>query len=184
MHFREIRARGSVPGPPGHQQTMAVSEKHVYKYRCNQCSLAFKTMEKLQLHSQYHLIRDATKCILCGRSFRSVLALHKHVETSHLELSEDELTAYKQSLMTNPLLLAGLSGQVLDPSTNELLKKESMKLESDELMDADESPSKDQSHGQDDGMGSNIGDGENSDDSVVYKEQQFLEDYLNSQAIA
>lgn len=184
MHFREIHTRGGVPGTPGHQQTIAVSEKHVYKYRCNQCSLAFKTMEKLQLHSQYHLIRDATKCILCGRSFRSVLALHKHVETSHLELSEDELVAYKQSLMTNPLLLAGLSGQVLDPSTNDLLRKESMKLESDDIMDADESPSKDQSHSQDDGMGSNIGDGENSDDSVVYKEQQFLEDYLNSQAIA
>jgi hypothetical protein len=184
MHFREIHARGGVPGTPGHQQTIAVSEKHVYKYRCNQCSLAFKTMEKLQLHSQYHLIRDATKCVLCGRSFRSVLALHKHVETSHSELSEDELAAYKQSLMSNPLLLAGLSGQVLDPSTNDLLKKESLKIESDEIMDVDESPSKDQSHNQDDVIGSNIGDGENSDDSVVYKEQQFLEDYLNSQAIA
>jgi hypothetical protein len=42
-------------------------------------------------------------------------------------------------------------------------------------MDADESPSKDQSHSQD--------DGENSEDSVFYKWQQFLEDYLNSQAI-
>lgn len=184
MHFREIHARGGVPGTPGHQQTIAVSEKHVYKYRCSQCSLAFKTMEKLQLHSQYHLIRDATKCILCGRSFRSVLALHKHVETSHSELSEDELAAYKQSLMSNPLLLAGLSGQVLDPSTNDLLKKESLKMESDEIMDADESPSKDQSHSQEDGIGNSVGDGENSDDSVVYKEQQFLEDYLNSQAIA
>ncbi|KDR20297.1 Zinc finger homeobox protein 3 [Zootermopsis nevadensis] len=184
MHFREIHTRGGVPGTPGHQQTIAVSEKHVYKYRCNQCSLAFKTMEKLQLHSQYHLIRDATKCVLCGRSFRSVLALHKHVETSHSELSEDELAAYKQSLMSNPLLLAGLSGQVLDPSTNDLLKKESLKMESDEIMDVDESPSKDQSHGQEDGIGNSVGDGENSDDSVVYKEQQFLEDYLNSQAIA
>ncbi|PNF14328.1 hypothetical protein B7P43_G06026, partial [Cryptotermes secundus] len=57
-------------------------------------------------------------------------------------------------------------------------------MESEDVMDADESPSKDQGHSQDDGMGSNIGDGENSDDSVVYKEQQFLEDYLNSQAIA
>ncbi|KAJ9578428.1 hypothetical protein L9F63_005348, partial [Diploptera punctata] len=184
MHFREIHARGGPGTLTAHQQTIAVSEKHVYKYRCNQCSLAFKTMEKLQLHSQYHLIRDATKCILCGRSFRSVLALHKHVETSHSDLSEDELTAYKQSLLSNPLLLAGLSGQVLDPSTNELLKKESLKMDSDDIMEVDESPNKDQTHNQDDGMGSNVGDGENSDDSVVYKEQQFLEDYLNSQAIA
>ena len=39
----------------------AISEKHVYKYRCSQCSLAFKTQEKLETHSQYHLIRDTTK---------------------------------------------------------------------------------------------------------------------------
>nr|CAD7255972.1 unnamed protein product [Timema shepardi] len=182
MHFREIHSSRSSGLT---QQGMAVSEKHVYKYRCNQCSLAFKTMEKLQLHSQYHLIRDATKCVLCGRSFRSVIALHKHVETSHAELTDEELAAYKQSLMNNPLLLAGFSGQVLDPSTNELLKKESLKMDSDDLIDTDESPTKDHSHNQDDGMGnSHSGDGENSDDSVVYKEQQFLEDYLNSQAIA
>ncbi|KAJ8896986.1 hypothetical protein PR048_002332 [Dryococelus australis] len=179
-HFREVHSPrvGSAP-----QQGIAVSEKHVYKYRCNQCSLAFKTMEKLQLHSQYHLIRDATKCVLCGRSFRSVVALHKHVETSHSELSEEELAAYKQSLMNNPLLLAGLSGQVLDPSTNELLRKESLKMEADDLLDTDESPMKDHHH--EDGIGNaHSGDGDNSDDSVVYKEQQFLEDYLNSQAIA
>jgi AT-binding transcription factor 1 len=171
MHFREIHARG------GTGQNMAVSEKHVYKYRCSQCSLAFKTLEKLQLHSQYHLIRDATKCVLCGRSFRSVLALHKHVETAHTELSEDDMAAYKQSLMNNPLLLAGISGQILDPSTNELLRKESMKMEGEEAMETDEGKE------QEDGMNQGA-EGENSDDSIVYKEQQFLEDYLNSQAIA
>lgn len=168
MHFREIHARGG-------NQNMAVSEKHVYKYRCNQCSLAFKTMEKLQLHSQYHLIRDATKCVLCGRSFRSILALHKHVETAHTDLSDDEMAAYKQSLMNNPLLLAGISGQILDPSTNELLKRESMKVDGEE-METDEVKEHEDQMPQ--------GEGDNSDDSIVYKEQQFLEDYLNSQAIA
>lgn len=167
MHFREIHARGG-------NQNMAVSEKHVYKYRCNQCSLAFKTMEKLQLHSQYHLIRDATKCVLCGRSFRSILALHKHVETAHSDLSEDEMAAYKQSLMNNPLLLAGISGQILDPSTNELLKRESMKVDGEE-METDENKEHEEQLPP---------EGENSDDSIIYKEQQFLEDYLNSQAIA
>ena len=44
-----------------------VSERHAYKYRCSQCSLAFKTAEKLALHSQYHVIRDATRCRLCSR---------------------------------------------------------------------------------------------------------------------
>lgn len=175
MHFREIHARGGNATP-----AVAVSEKHVYKYRCSQCSLAFKTMEKLQLHSQYHLIRDATKCVFCGRSFRSILALHKHVETSHSELSDEELMAYKQSLMNNPLLLAGISGQILDPSTNELLRKESLKMDCEDGMEIEDSPGKEN---PDDSV-NQTGDGENSDDSIVYKEQQFLEDYLNSQAIA
>lgn len=118
--------------------TMSVSEKHVYKYRCNQCSLAFKTAEKLQLHSHYHFIRDATKCVLCSRSFRSILALQKHVESTHSDLSDEEMLLLKQSLLNNPLLLAGLSGKVLDPSITELLKKESMRSSSgydDESMD-------------------------------------------------
>lgn len=172
MHFKEVHAKNSIT-------QMSVSEKHVYKYRCNQCSLAFKTLEKLQLHSQYHLIRDATKCVLCGRSFRSLVALHKHVESVHSELTEEELNAYKQSLMNNPLLLAGLQGQVLDSSTNDILKKESMRSDDAESVDNDDSKEINTSHDD-----SNQNDGENSDDSIIYKDQQFLEDYLNSQAIA
>lgn len=172
-HFREIHAKNSIT-------QMSVSEKHVYKYRCNQCSLAFKTLEKLQVHSQYHLIRDATKCVLCGRSFRSVIALHKHVESVHSELTDEELTAYKQSLMNNPLLLAGLQGQVLDSSTNDILKKESLRNEENDHGDGDESVKELNTTNED----CNQNEDENSDDSIVYKDQQFLEDYLNSQAIA
>ncbi|XP_066251479.1 zinc finger homeobox protein 3 isoform X2 [Euwallacea similis] len=163
MHFKEVHAKNSIAN-------MSVSEKHVYKYRCNQCSLAFKTLEKLQLHSQYHMIRDATKCVLCGRSFRSLVALHKHVESVHSELTDEELNAYKHSLMNNPLLLAGLQGQILDNSTNELLKKEN-----DNEGETEESKEEETAA---------TNDGENSDDSIVYKDQQFLEDYLNSQAMA
>ncbi|CAH1959798.1 unnamed protein product [Acanthoscelides obtectus] len=173
MHFKEVHAKNSIAN-------MSVSEKHVYKYRCNQCSLAFKTLEKLQLHSQYHMIRDATKCVLCGRSFRSLVALHKHVESVHSELTDEELNAYKTSLMNNPLLLAGLQGQVLDSSTNEILKKESMRSE-EESGECDDSKELSTSQSLDD---SNQNEGENSDDSIIYKDQQFLEDYLNSQAIA
>lgn len=172
VHFKESHAKNSIT-------QMSVSEKHVYKYRCNQCSLAFKTLEKLQLHSQYHMIRDATKCVLCGRSFRSLVALHKHVESVHSELTDEELNAYKQSLMNNPLLLAGLQGQVLDSSTNDILKKESLRNDEIDSVECDES--KDLSANHDD---SNQNDGENSDDSIIYKDQQFLEDYLNSQAMA
>ncbi len=119
-----------------------ISEKHVYKYRCAQCSLAFKTAEKLALHSQYHVIRDSTKCRMCSRSFRSIQALLKHVETSHNEVPAEELAHYKLGLMNHPLLLAGLSGQVLDPSTNELLRKESNK-DDVEAMDTGAAPGED-----------------------------------------
>eukprot|EP00058_Branchiostoma_floridae_P008713 XP_002594201.1 AT-binding transcription factor1 [Branchiostoma floridae] len=78
-HFREIHAK---------RQQVPVSDRHVYKYRCNQCSLAFKTMEKLQTHSQYHMIRAATKCSVCDRSFRTISSLHKHMETTHFDSTE------------------------------------------------------------------------------------------------
>ncbi|KAG5895247.1 hypothetical protein JTB14_036402 [Gonioctena quinquepunctata] len=172
-HFKEIHAKNSIAN-------MSVSEKHVYKYRCNQCSLAFKTLEKLQLHSQYHMIRDATKCVLCGRSFRSLVALHKHVESVHSELTDEELLTYKQSLMNNPLLIAGLQGQVLDSSTNDILRKESMRNE-DDSAECEDSKDLNTSQSLDD---INQHEGDNSDDSIIYKDQQFLEDYLNSQAIA
>lgn len=170
-HFREAHARNSITN-------MSVSEKHVYKYRCNQCSLAFKTIEKLQLHSQYHVIRDATKCVLCGRSFRSVLALQKHVETSHSELTEEELATFKRSLASNPLLLAN-QGTALDVTTAELMRKEALRTPEDDLADLED---RDSSATMADESGHN--DAENSDDSIIYKDQQFLEDYLNSQAMA
>ena len=70
------------------------------------------------------MIRDSTKCKLCARSFRSVQALLKHVETSHSEVPTEELAHYKLSLMNHPLLMAGLSGQILDSTNNDLLRKE------------------------------------------------------------
>ncbi|KAI1285441.1 Zinc finger homeobox protein 3 [Halotydeus destructor] len=168
----------------------AVSDRHVYKYRCNQCSLAFKTMEKLQLHSQYHLIRAATQCFICGRSFRSVESLQKHVESSHQDMTEDELESYKHSLANNPLLTKDRNGGgVLDPATTELLKKESNRLEElvnneedvldlaghrtstpfDEPMDTDYS-----------GMTGDNREGEGAGEAG----HNSLEDYLNSQPVA
>ena len=108
----------------------AISEKHVYKYRCSQCSLAFKTQEKLETRSQYHQIRDSTKCKLCERNFRTVAALLKHIDTGHSDTAGEqshtvlqflslcfegaELEQYRQSLLSNPLLKAGLANQVDD----------------------------------------------------------------------
>ncbi|KAG7488587.1 hypothetical protein MATL_G00036030 [Megalops atlanticus] len=83
------------------RQQLSVSDRHVYKYRCNHCSLAFKTMQKLQIHSQYHAIRAATMCSLCQRSFRTFLALRKHLESGHPELSEAEVQQLCGSLPLN-----------------------------------------------------------------------------------
>ncbi|CAG0912541.1 unnamed protein product [Notodromas monacha] len=148
---------------------LSVSEKHVYKYRCNQCSLAFKTLEKLQVHSQYHLIREATTCSLCGRTFRSVQALLKHQEVAHADSSEVELLQARAKLLANPLLQPGLSGQVLNPALLELLKSDAAK-EDDSEEDTNLSGAEKME--------------EDTDDAPVTQEQRLLEDYLNSQAIA
>uniref|UniRef100_A0A8C6WK04 Zinc finger homeobox 3 n=1 Tax=Neogobius melanostomus TaxID=47308 RepID=A0A8C6WK04_9GOBI len=92
IHFNEVHNK---------RPQLPVSDRHVYKYRCNQCSLAFKTVEKLQLHSQYHVIRAATMCCLCQRSFRTLQALKKHLETSHLELSEADIQQLYGGLLMN-----------------------------------------------------------------------------------
>uniref|UniRef100_A0A3B4V0J4 Zinc finger homeobox 3b n=1 Tax=Seriola dumerili TaxID=41447 RepID=A0A3B4V0J4_SERDU len=105
MHFNEVHNK---------RPQLPVSDRHVYKYRCNQCSLAFKTVEKLQLHSQYHVIRAATMCCLCQRSFRTLQALKKHLETSHLELSEADIQQlYGGLLMNGDIMIMG------DPSLGE-----------------------------------------------------------------
>ena len=95
-----------------------VSSRHLYKYRCGQCSLAFKTPEKLALHSRYHAMREATRCRLCDRSFRSVSSLLRHVESSHgianegskVEYTAEDVDQYRESLMNHPLLLPDQTG--------------------------------------------------------------------------
>ncbi|KAK3570463.1 hypothetical protein QTP86_019453, partial [Hemibagrus guttatus] len=113
---------------------MPISDRHVYKYRCSQCSLAFKTAEKLQQHSQYHAIRAATMCCLCQRSFRTIQALQKHLETSHLELSEIQLQQICGSLLMTEDLLAN-EDQGLDEEQG-ILDEE--KVKEDEGSDLEE----------------------------------------------
>ncbi|XP_050544657.1 zinc finger homeobox protein 3 isoform X2 [Daktulosphaira vitifoliae] len=144
IHFREMHAG---------QQNILVSEKHVYKYRCNQCSLAFKTLDKLQAHSQYHAIRDLTKCILCRRSFRTVATFQKHLQTAHPDLSQADLEALKQNSMLQ-----------FDQSIDD-------KMEVDESMDDEEEKEEEP-------------ECDNSDDSIAFKQQQLIEDYMNGQTLA
>ncbi|XP_055690106.1 zinc finger protein 2 isoform X3 [Lutzomyia longipalpis] len=75
---------------------IVISERHVYKYRCKLCSLAFKTQDKLNKHSVYHAMRDATKCAHCGRSFRTALALQKHMDQVHSPNNQGEVGNYQE----------------------------------------------------------------------------------------
>lgn len=68
---------------------IVISERHVYKYRCPMCPLAFKTEEKLNNHFMYHTMRDATKCNICSRNFRSTTSLQRHVEQVHGQANSD-----------------------------------------------------------------------------------------------
>ncbi|CAL4123099.1 unnamed protein product, partial [Meganyctiphanes norvegica] len=149
-HFKEIH--GAAPRP-----SVAVSERHVYKYRCQQCSLAFKTVEKLHLHAQYHAIRDATKCLLCHRNFRSLGALQKHVGADHPELSTTERTQFQASVFGAPV--GAGAAPVLNPNTTALLRRESNKDDDVEEI-------------------------QRIDDPPLPPQQQAVEDYLNSDTMA
>ena len=169
-----------------------VSDRHVYKYRCSQCSLAFKTYEKLELHMQYHLIRAATQCVICSRNFRSVEALQKHVETSHADMNEEELEQYKASLVSNQILFAfGQNGGILDPSTTQLLKKESTRNDGadDEQMDTEDDAILDSCQATDDNsqpMDEFNSSAENTVNCAMNGNatENSFEDYLNSQSLA
>ncbi|XP_076370917.1 zinc finger homeobox protein 3-like [Tachypleus tridentatus] len=178
IHFKDIHAK--IP-------QLAVSDRHVYKYRCSQCSLAFRTLDKLQLHSQYHVIRAATKCVLCDRSFRSIQALQKHVETSHADMTNEEKEQYQASLANNPLLTNQGGGPgVLDPQTTVLMKKDNNRdtvESSEEPMDTliPQDPS-DQINNPE----INADDGNEQAFNLIdgSTKEQCFEDYINSQAVA
>ena len=96
MHFREI-----------HAKRMSLMDKSDYKYQCPQCTLAFKSPEKLQQHAHIHLVRSALICNFCTKSFQSVSAMKKHVEVTH-DLSETELEQYNAKVNVNVMALATL----------------------------------------------------------------------------
>ncbi|XP_037942197.1 zinc finger protein 2 isoform X2 [Teleopsis dalmanni] len=104
-----------------------ISERHVYKYRCKQCSLAFKTQEKLTTHTLYHTMRDATKCALCHRNFRSTQALQKHMEQLHPHEVESSVgiednSSQIQNSLSNELCISLLQKQKHETSTDNVVK--------------------------------------------------------------
>lgn len=79
---------------------LIISERHTYKYRCKHCSLAFRTSDKLASHMLYHTMRDATKCSICQRNFRSTQTLHKHIEQAHNTIKTDLVAVNKTATVS------------------------------------------------------------------------------------
>ena len=172
---------------------MAVSERHIYKFRCNQCSLAFKTLEKLQLHSYYHIIRAATKCNVCGRNFRSVAAMQKHIETTHLDsMSTAEAEKFRASVAATTAATVTAAEQChLEANTADDVPMPAEVKKEDETAESAAEAAK-----MADGGDVAVGDvsavtvkqeavgGVAGVGGSEYQEQHFFEDYINSQAIA
>lgn len=139
-----------------------ISERHVYKYRCKLCSLAFKTQEKLNIHSLYHTMREATKCNLCARNFRSLASLQKHMEQFH-----QGSNATTSSPITSPNLER--SNEYMDDYPNAGSPASSTKQDESELLER---------------SGSVAPDDQSSVSTEMINETTDLDEYLNSQALA
>jgi AT-binding transcription factor 1 len=200
VHFREIHAKC---------QILSASDRHIYKYKCTQCSLAFKNSEKLEIHNHYHLIRAATKCNYCGQSFSAIATLRKHVELGHAEVEESDKRKYFESMSENAEALAKI---LASSGMEKLLTNASLKQESENSTSAFDTEKSslviaDATENGSDAAKTDLNSNETMDkldraettspaesekksedmdasDGSEYKDQQFLEDYMNSQAIA
>lgn len=143
-----------------------ISERHVYKYRCKLCSLAFKTQEKLNVHSLYHTMRDATKCHVCTRSFRTVASLQKHIEQFHQGNNAGVISS--SSPITSPNLD---KSNEYDDYPNAASPASSTKQDDSEMMEMQRSSSV-------------AADDQSSISTEMISETTDLDEYLNSQAIA
>lgn len=139
---------------------IVISERHVYKYRCKQCSLAFKTQDKLNTHSLYHTMRDATKCNICNRNFRSTQSLQKHMDQAH-----------NNSTSVSPTTSPGLGGDKSDVEEN-VTSPSSIKQEDCDLMDGN----------RDEAMGGLMDNCHETNEIDEYlNSQQMAEDCYNDQ---
>ena len=202
MHFREI-----------HAKRMSLLDKSEYKFQCPQCTLAFKSPEKLQQHAHIHLVRSALICSFCTKSFHSVSAMKNHVEVTH-DLNETELEQYNAKVNVNVMALATLisnsglgthmftsSDSTIQSNGNDSYRSDtgtSKGIERMEMDDSDEMPghnsdysSKENSSSSSTPVSMENGfdklvntDVVDKDSSDMNSEQIMFEDYINSQAFA
>lgn len=84
-HFKEIHGKPKV----------ATYNISAYKFKCSQCTLAFKTRDKLMEHDRTH---SMIKCIACQKSFPSPSVLRIHIDTVHSDLSKTDLLQYYNTI--------------------------------------------------------------------------------------
>ncbi|KAG7455432.1 hypothetical protein MATL_G00256680, partial [Megalops atlanticus] len=94
------------PDSPGEhwsklQKQSSVSDRHSYKDNGDPRSAALQTAQEPQVRSQGHSVIATSVCPLCLQGFHSDLALRKHLQSSHPELTEAEL----ERLCGSPFLL-------------------------------------------------------------------------------
>lgn len=193
MHFREIHAK-AIP--------MSSSDKSEYKFQCQICPLAFKSQHKLHFHAQMHIVKSAVTCNLCAKSFQSLSLLSKHVETAH-DLGDSELEQYKAEIYANATAFATF---MTDPKLSKVFSLSDLPKENLQHSDIGKSTDSGMKHSliENGGIESEenspastplslengldkggISDGmEMGENEMNSKEQQFFEDYINSQAFA
>lgn len=125
VHHREVHVLR-----PIQETSVAPAECSTYQHRCGQCSLAFKTLDQLQVHSYYHVIRSAADCVVCGKSFQSASEAKTHLEKCHMEALTQEQMAKYQAHAAVASSLALLGASCLDGLSNSLpMTSEATKLE-------------------------------------------------------
>lgn len=183
MHFREIHAKAI---------GLSSSDKSEYKHQCQICTLAFKSQHKLHFHAQLHIIKSAVTCNLCSKTFQSINLLRKHVDSAH-DMEEEKMEQYKKEIYANSL---AFSTFISDARLSKVFKtpdfpKENVKdltvtengLTESEVSSKEVSPSV-TPVSIENGVVEKVAKTENVDyreDDLSSREQQFLEDYINSQ---
>lgn len=184
MHFREIHAKAI---------GLSSLDKSEYKHQCQICSLAFKSQQKLHFHAQMHIIKSAVTCNLCSKTFQSISLLRKHVESAH-DLGDSELEQYKAEMYANSL---AFSTFMTDPrmkkvfrmsdSQKENINSEDIAMSENGIVDSEVSSKEVSPVTTPASVENGVEKGSNSDNlelgegDLNSKEQQYLEDYINSQ---
>ncbi|TKR94303.1 hypothetical protein L596_008602 [Steinernema carpocapsae] len=91
-------------------------ERHIYRYRCQQCPLAFKSEEKFVEHKLSHMFRAKTvkseeslSCEICQEAFADTKTLRAHFQgVDHLRKAKKFLEQQPNTLQLSPQVLAAL----------------------------------------------------------------------------